>query len=104
MSEVLRQAEDPRPAGQHHITAPNGLTARRFVWTGHGMRIIIGREKSAKYFEGNDRIRCILLQYMKDAYFIALGLVGTVTSRLYYARKRLQELLSTEKGGSTSGV
>ena len=29
---------------------------------------------------------------------------GTVTSRLYYARKRLQELLSTEKGGSTSGV
>ena len=29
---------------------------------------------------------------------------GTVTSRLYYARKRLQELLSTEKGGSASGV
>jgi RNA polymerase sigma-70 factor (ECF subfamily) len=29
---------------------------------------------------------------------------GTVTSRLYYARKRLQELLSTEKGGGTSGV
>ena len=29
---------------------------------------------------------------------------GTVTSRLYYARKRLQELLATEKGGSTSGV
>ena len=45
MSEVLCQAEDPRPAGQHHITAPNGLTARRFVWTGQGMRIIIGRQK-----------------------------------------------------------
>jgi RNA polymerase sigma-70 factor (ECF subfamily) len=29
---------------------------------------------------------------------------GTVTSRLYYARKRLQELLATEKGGSTSGM
>ena len=29
---------------------------------------------------------------------------GTVTSRLYYARKRLQELLSTEKGGGTSGL
>ena len=26
---------------------------------------------------------------------------GTVTSRLYYARKRLQELLGTESGGST---
>jgi RNA polymerase sigma-70 factor (ECF subfamily) len=25
---------------------------------------------------------------------------GTVTSRLYYARKRLEELLSTGKGGS----
>jgi len=29
---------------------------------------------------------------------------GTVTSRLYYARKRLQELLSTEKGGGASGL
>lgn len=29
---------------------------------------------------------------------------GTVTSRLYYARKRLKELLSNEKGGSASGL
>ena len=29
---------------------------------------------------------------------------GTVTSRLYYARKRLQELLSKEKGGGASGL
>ncbi|MHC4741918.1 MAG: RNA polymerase sigma factor [Planctomycetota bacterium] len=29
---------------------------------------------------------------------------GTVTSRLYYARKRLKELLSTEKGGGASGL
>jgi RNA polymerase sigma-70 factor (ECF subfamily) len=29
---------------------------------------------------------------------------GTVTSRLYYARKRLKELLSKEMGGSTNDV
>ena len=29
---------------------------------------------------------------------------GTVTSRLYYARQRLKELLSREKGGGTSGL
>ena len=29
---------------------------------------------------------------------------GTVTSRLYYARKRLKELLSNEKGGGASGL
>jgi len=29
---------------------------------------------------------------------------GTVTSRLYYARKRLKELLGNEKGGSASGL
>lgn len=29
---------------------------------------------------------------------------GTVTSRLYYARKRLKELLGTEKGGGTDDV
>ncbi|MFZ2146713.1 MAG: sigma-70 family RNA polymerase sigma factor [Sedimentisphaerales bacterium] len=29
---------------------------------------------------------------------------GTVTSRLYYARKRLEELLSTEKGGSINDM
>ncbi|MBN2136242.1 MAG: RNA polymerase sigma factor [Sedimentisphaerales bacterium] len=29
---------------------------------------------------------------------------GTVTSRLYYARKRLKELLSKEKGGGASGL
>jgi len=29
---------------------------------------------------------------------------GTVTSRLYYARKRLEELLSTVKGGSTNDM
>ncbi len=29
---------------------------------------------------------------------------GTVTSRLYYARKRLKELLGTEKGGGTSDM
>lgn len=29
---------------------------------------------------------------------------GTVTSRLYYARKRLKELLSTEKGGGAGGL
>ncbi len=29
---------------------------------------------------------------------------GTVTSRLYYARKRLEELLGTEKGGSTNDL
>lgn len=29
---------------------------------------------------------------------------GTVTSRLYYARKRLKELLATEKGGGASGL
>lgn len=29
---------------------------------------------------------------------------GTVTSRLYYGRKRLKELLSTEKGGGASGL
>ena len=29
---------------------------------------------------------------------------GTVTSRLYYARKRLRELLGTEKGGGTSDM
>lgn len=29
---------------------------------------------------------------------------GTVTSRLYYARNKLKELLSSEKGGGTSGV
>jgi len=29
---------------------------------------------------------------------------GTITSRLYYARKRLKELLSTQKGGGASGL
>jgi len=29
---------------------------------------------------------------------------GTITSRLYYARNKLKELLSSEKGGGTSGV
>ena len=29
---------------------------------------------------------------------------GTVTSRLYYARNKLKELLSSEKGGGASGV
>lgn len=29
---------------------------------------------------------------------------GTITSRLYYARKRLKELLGTEKGGGTSDM
>jgi RNA polymerase sigma-70 factor (ECF subfamily) len=29
---------------------------------------------------------------------------GTVTSRLYYARKKLEELLSSEKGGSENGM
>jgi len=29
---------------------------------------------------------------------------GTVTSRLYYARKKLKELLSEEKGGGTGGM
>ncbi|MHC4630759.1 MAG: RNA polymerase sigma factor [Planctomycetota bacterium] len=29
---------------------------------------------------------------------------GTVTSRLYYARKKLKELLGTEKGGGTSDM
>ena len=29
---------------------------------------------------------------------------GTVTSRLYYARKRLKELLRTKKGGGASGL
>lgn len=29
---------------------------------------------------------------------------GTVTSRLYYARNRLKELLSSEKGGGASGM
>jgi len=29
---------------------------------------------------------------------------GTVTSRLYYGRKKLQELLGTEKGGGTSDM
>ncbi len=38
---------------------------------------------------------------MADALFCSKG---TVTSRLYYARKRLKELLGTEKGGSTSGM
>jgi DNA-directed RNA polymerase specialized sigma24 family protein len=29
---------------------------------------------------------------------------GTVTSRLYYARKKLEELLSTGKGGSINDM
>ena len=40
-------------------------------------------------------------EQMADALFCN---VGTVTSRLYYARQRLKELLSSEKGGCASGL
>jgi RNA polymerase sigma-70 factor (ECF subfamily) len=36
--------------------------------------------------------------------FCNKGTVTTVTSRLYYARRRLKELLGTEKGGGTYDV